>query len=83
MSSGVTPWRRPPSVIARFDETGVRMPIRSARRATFLVPTLMPSAAKTELSENVSALATVDCPAYSSSKLLTMNCSLPCLLTLK
>src|ERR1700754_2614368 len=76
MSSGVTPWERPPSVIARFEETGVRMPIRSASLATFLVPTLMPSAAKTELSENVRALAIVDWPAYSLSKLLTTKSSL-------
>jgi hypothetical protein len=62
MSSGVTPCRRPPSVIARFDDTGVRMPIRRARRATFLVPTLMPTAANTELSDAVSAPARVFVP---------------------
>ena len=38
MSSGVTPCLRPPSVIAGFVETGVRMPIRSASRAIFFVP---------------------------------------------
>ena len=63
MSSGVTPCLRPPSVIAGFDETGVRMPILSASRATFFVPTWRPTAAKTELSEYVSALASVDEPA--------------------
>ncbi len=57
--------------------------MRSASLATFLVPTWMPSAAKTELSENVSALATVDWPAYSFSKLLTTNISLPPLCTRK
>jgi hypothetical protein len=43
MSSGVTPSRRPPSVIARFFETGVRMPIRRARCAIFGVPTWRPT----------------------------------------
>jgi len=62
MSSGVTPCSSPPSVIARFEETGVRMPILRASRATFFVPTSMPAAAYTELSEYVSALASVRCP---------------------
>ena len=55
MSSGLTPCFRPPSVIARLCETGVRMPIRSASFAIFFVPYLMPAAANTELSEYVSA----------------------------
>ena len=63
MSSGVTPWARPPSVIAQLLETGVRMPIRPASAAIFWVPTLMPTCAKTELSENVVARASVVTPA--------------------
>ena len=45
MSSGVTPWRRPPSVIDGLVEIGVRMPIRRAMRAIRLVPTWRPTAA--------------------------------------
>ena len=45
MSSGVTPSRRPPSVIAGLAETGVRMPMRVAVAATLRVPTWMPAAA--------------------------------------
>ena len=45
MSSGVTPSRRPPSVMAGFEDTGVRMPIRRAVRATRFVPTCRPTAA--------------------------------------
>ena len=67
MSSGVTPWRRPPSVIAKLCETGVRMPMRRARSATLRVPTLMPTCAYTALSENVVALRSVWMPAYASS----------------
>ena len=63
MSSGVTPWRRPPSAIARLVETGVRMPIRRASLATFLVPTCLPTCTKTALSEKVVALASVVTPA--------------------
>ena len=51
MSSGVTPCFRPPSVIAMFVDTGVRMPISRAILAMLRVPTLMPTSAKTELSE--------------------------------
>ena len=42
MSSGVTPWRRPPSAIAALLETDVRTPILRASLATFLVLTFMP-----------------------------------------
>ena len=63
MSSGVTPCLRPPSVIAQLCETGVRMPIRRASLAIRLVPILMPTSAKTELSEVVVALASVVTPA--------------------
>ena len=62
MSSGVTPCSSPPSVIARFEETGVRIPILRVSFATRLVPTSMPAAAYTALSEYVSALASVRCP---------------------
>ena len=62
MSSGVTPCLRPPSVIARFAETGVRIPICRASRAMRLVPTWMPTAANTELSDAVSAPASVFVP---------------------
>ena len=43
MSSGVTPSLRPPSVIARLCDTGVRMPSRRASRAIFRVPTWTPT----------------------------------------
>ena len=62
MSSGVTPFLRPPSVIAQLLETLVRIPIRSASRAIFRVPILMPTCANTELSENVIARARVVIP---------------------
>src|SRR4051812_29798125 len=78
MSSGVTPCLRPPSVIAQLWETGVRMPIRRASRATRLVPILMPTCAKTELSEWVSAFSSEETPKYSSAKLLTVNFSIEC-----
>ena len=45
MSSGVTPCLRPPSVIAKLRDTGVRMPIRRASLAILRVPTLMPTCA--------------------------------------
>src|SRR3954452_14661535 len=77
MSSGVTPWCRPPSAIATLWETGVRMPIRRASRATFLGPTRMPTWTYTELSEYVVASDRVRTPAYSLSKLLTVKCSPP------
>ena len=67
MSSGVTPSLRPPSDIARFVETFVRMPIRRASRATLRVLTCRATWAYTELSENVVALASVVTPAYASS----------------
>ena len=63
MSSGVTPSLRPPSVIAQLRETGVRMPIRRASLAIRFVPTLMPTSAKTELSEVVVAAASEVTPA--------------------
>ena len=63
MSSGVTPSLRPPSVIAQLCETGVRMPMRRASLAIFLVPVLIPTSANTELSEVVVAFASVVTPA--------------------
>ena len=63
MSSGETPSSSPPSVIAQLVETLLRMPMRSASRAIFRVPILMPSCAKTELSEKVVARASVVLPA--------------------
>ena len=62
MSSGVTPCFRPPSVIAGFEDTGVRMPICRARREIRFVPTCRPTAAKIELSDAVSAPASVFVP---------------------
>src|SRR5512133_1453165 len=53
------------------------MPMRSASRAIFFVPTEMPTAEKTALSEYVSPPASVCEPAYLLSKLLTTNFSLP------
>jgi hypothetical protein len=50
-SRGVRPCSSPPSVIARLLDTGVRIPISSASRATFFVPSLMPAVAYTLLSE--------------------------------
>ena len=63
MSSGVTPSRRPPSVIAQFLDTGVRMPMSSASLATRRTPTFRPTCAYTALSEKVVALASVVTPA--------------------
>ncbi len=62
MSSGDTPSLSPPSVIAQLVETLLRMPMRSASRAILRVPILMPTCAKTELSENVVARARVVMP---------------------
>ena len=45
MSSGVTPSRRPPSVMAQLVDSGVRIPIRPASRAIRRVPVLMPTCA--------------------------------------
>src|SRR3954451_24391046 len=42
MSSGVTPWRRAASVIARFDETGVLVPIWRNIREIFPIPPRQP-----------------------------------------
>jgi hypothetical protein len=50
-------------VIAQLRETGVRMPMRRASFAIGLVPTLMPTSAKTELSEVVVAAASEVAPA--------------------
>jgi hypothetical protein len=77
MSSGVTPWVRPPSVIAKLWETGVRIPIRLASRAMRLTPVWIPSAANTELSENSSALVSVRSPTYVPSKFSGLKSSLP------
>src|SRR4051794_34943911 len=55
MSSGVTSCFSPPSVIAGFEETGVRMAIRSASTGTGLVPTRGPTAAQSGLSDSLSA----------------------------
>ena len=51
--------------------------MRSASAAIFFVPTEMPTAEKTELSEYVKPPASVWEPAYLLSKLLTTNFSLP------
>ena len=45
MSSAVTPCLRPPSVMAKLLETGVRIPIRRASLAIFFVPVWTPSCA--------------------------------------
>ena len=50
-------------MIAQLRETGVRMPMRRASFAIRLVPTLMPTSAKTELSEVVVAAASEVTPA--------------------
>ncbi len=50
-----------------FEETGVRIPMSSASFAMRFVPVLMPTCAKTELSEKAVAWASVVTPAYASS----------------
>ena len=58
----MTPSWSPPSVMAGFVETGVRIPIRRAIRAIRRVPTFRPSWANTELSDVVVAVRSDSTP---------------------
>ena len=63
----MTPSLSPPSTIAGFVETCVRIPILCASEAIFLVPTFSPTSANTELSDLMSASASVEEPEYELS----------------
>ena len=67
MSSGVTPWLRPPSAVARFVDTLVRMPASRASFDTPFMPISFATCTYTALSEKVVARASVCDPAYASS----------------
>ena len=74
-SSVETPCLKAPSVIAGLVDTGVRTPMLVMSREILLVPVFKPTAAKTALSETVSADPRSRVPEYELSKLLTVNIS--------